>query len=266
MIRAAAKAFPTLFRVGLADAVAYRAEFLIWILTTNMSLVMLALWNAVAREQPIGPYGQREFVAYFLCTLVVRLLTGSWVVWQMNYELRQGLLSFRLLRPVNPMVHYAAENLAALPVRAAFALPIAVVSLLVMGVGQVTHDPVLVALFVASVLFAWLINFLAMAIIAVAGFYVESSVSLFQVWFGMYMVLSGYTVPLDLFPGWLAHLAQVLPFRFMLSAPVEMLLGRFDRLGALANLGASAAWSVGLLVVLVLFWRRGVRHFNAYGG
>ncbi|HEY3450352.1 MAG TPA: ABC-2 family transporter protein [Myxococcales bacterium] len=266
MIRAAARAFPTLFRVGFADAVAYRAEFLVWILTTNMSLVMLALWNAVARESPVGPYGQRQFVAYFLCTLVVRLLTGSWVVWQMNYELRQGLLAFRMLRPIHPMVHYAAENLAALPVRAAFALPIAVASLFVMGADQVTHDPLLIALFVASVLLAWLINFLAMAIIAVAGFYVESSVSLFQVWFGLYMVLSGYIVPLDLFPGWLASLAKVLPFRFMLSAPVETLLGRFDRLGALAHLGASAAWSAGLLAVLVLFWRKGVRRFNAYGG
>ena len=266
MIRSAAKAFPTLLRVGFADAVAYRAEFLIWILTTNMSLVMLALWNAVARESPVGPYGQRQFVAYFLCTLVVRLLTGSWVVWEMNYELRQGLLAFRMLRPVHPMVHYAAENLAALPVRAAFALPIAVASLFAMGADQVTHDPVLLATFVASVLLAWLINFLAMAIVAVPGFYVESSVSLFQVWFGLYVVLSGYIVPLDLFPGWLAELAKVLPFRFMLSAPVETLLGRFDRLGALAHLGASAAWAAGLLAALVLFWRAGVRRFNAYGG
>jgi ABC-2 type transport system permease protein len=151
-------------------------------------------------------------------------------------------------------------------VRAAFALPISVASLLVMGADQVTHDPALLAVFLASVLAAWLINFLAMAIIAVAGFYVESSVSLFQVWFGLYMVLSGYIVPLDLFPGWLASLAKVLPFRFMLSAPVETLLGRFDRLGALAHLGASAAWAAGLLVVLVLFWRKGVRRFNAYGG
>ena len=39
----AAKAFPTLLRVGVSEVVAYRAEFLVWILTTNMPLVMLAL-------------------------------------------------------------------------------------------------------------------------------------------------------------------------------------------------------------------------------
>src|SRR5262249_48699956 len=42
----AVKAFPTLMRIGVAEVVAYRAEFLVWILTTNMPLVMLALWHA----------------------------------------------------------------------------------------------------------------------------------------------------------------------------------------------------------------------------
>ena len=266
MIRAAARAFPTLLKIGFADAVAYRAEFLIWVLSTNMSLVMLALWNAVAREQPVGSWGQPQFVAYFLSTLVVRLLTGSWVVWQMNYELRQGLLAFRLLRPIHPLLHYAAENLAALPMRAAFAVPIALACLWVMGRDQVTHDPLLVVLFVVAVLLAWLVNFLAMALIGVAGFYVDSSISLWQVWFGLYMLLSGYLVPLALFPGWLRTVAQALPFRYMLSFPVEVLLGHFDRLGALGHLGVQLAWAVLLLGALSLSWRAGVRRFNAYGG
>jgi len=44
------RAFPTLLRIGVAEVVAYRAEFLVWILTTNMPLVMLALWHAVTNE------------------------------------------------------------------------------------------------------------------------------------------------------------------------------------------------------------------------
>lgn len=265
-VRSAAKAFPTLLRIGFSDAVAYRAEFLIWVLSTNMSLVMLALWNAVAREHPVGQYGQKQFVAYFLSALVVRLLTGSWVIWEMNYELRQGLLAFRMLRPIHPLLHYAAENVAALPVRAFFAVPIAVASLWAMGANQVTHDPVLIALFVVSVFLAWLISFFAMAMIGVAGFYVDSSLSLFQVWFGMYMLLSGYLVPLALFPAWLRRVTQILPFRFMLSFPVEVLIGHLDRRAASIQLGAQAAWAAGLLVALTGAWRVGVRRFNAYGG
>jgi len=40
----AVRAFPTLLRVGFADAVAYRAEFLIWVLVYAMPIIMLSLW------------------------------------------------------------------------------------------------------------------------------------------------------------------------------------------------------------------------------
>ena len=38
-LHATVRAFPTLLRVGFADAVAYRAEMLVWILATTMPLV-----------------------------------------------------------------------------------------------------------------------------------------------------------------------------------------------------------------------------------
>ena len=62
----ALRAYPTLLRVGFAGAVAYRAEMLVWMLTTTMPLVSLALWSAVAREAPVGRFGPGEFVGYFL--------------------------------------------------------------------------------------------------------------------------------------------------------------------------------------------------------
>ena len=71
--RAPRGAFPTLLRVGFAEVVAYRAEFLVWILTTNMPLVMLALWTRSPPTAPVGRFDQREFTAYYLGVLVVRL-------------------------------------------------------------------------------------------------------------------------------------------------------------------------------------------------
>ena len=61
----AIKAFPTLLRVGISEVVAYRAEFVVWILTTNMPLVMLAIWRAVAADGPVGRFDQRAFTAYY---------------------------------------------------------------------------------------------------------------------------------------------------------------------------------------------------------
>ena len=46
------RAYPSLLRVGMADMLAYRAEFLVWILSMNLPLVMMALWTAVAADGP----------------------------------------------------------------------------------------------------------------------------------------------------------------------------------------------------------------------
>jgi ABC-2 type transport system permease protein len=260
------RALPTMLRVGLADAVAYRAEFLVWLLSTNMPLVMLALWSAVARDGPVGRFSQAGFAAYYLAALVVRLLTGAWVVWELNFEIRQGTLAFRLLRPVHPLVAYAAENVAAMPVRLAVSLPVALVALWLVGGEHVTHDPVQLAIFPVAVLGAWLITYLAMAAVGTLAFHFESATSLFDVWLGLFGVFSGYLVPLDLYPAWVGRVARVLPFRYMLAFPVELVTGTLARGEALRQLAAQWAFVALLLAVAAGMWRLGMRRFSAAGG
>jgi ABC-2 type transport system permease protein len=262
----AARAFPTLLRVGFAEAIAYRGEFLIWILTTNMPIVMLFLWSAVAREQPVGRFGQKEFGAYFLITLMVRLVTSSWVVWEMNYEIRQGTLARRLLRPMHPFITYAAENLAATPFRALLCLPIVGATLLWVGTSQLSHHLAHWVAFPLAVAGGWAITFNTMCLIGTLGLYWESSLALMRLWFGLFFVLSGYTIPLQLFPGWLHRVVEWLPFRFQLSLPVEIALGLTPPGRALVLLGVQWLYAVLLLVGALLLWRRGLRRYAAYGG
>lgn len=264
-LRAAAKAYPALLRAGFASAVAYRAEFLIWMFSTNMPLIMLALWAAVARSGPVGVYTQRGFAAYYLSTLLVRLLTGSWVVWELTMEIRQGVLALRLLRPLHPLIAYSAENLAAVPLRGIVAIP--VVSILLWTArGQLGHDPLLWLLLVPALLGAWLLTFLVMALIGTLALYVESAASLFEAWLGVSAVLSGYLIPLDLFPQGVQRIALSLPFRFLLSFPVELMLGKHGRGEALALLGGQWLYVAAALLATNLVWRAGLRRYSAYGG
>jgi ABC-2 type transport system permease protein len=264
--RAALRAIPTLVRVGFAEAVAYRAEMLVWLLSTTMPLVMLALMRAVAREAPIGRFGEADFTAYYLAALVVRLTTGAWVIWELNFEIRQGTLGFRLLRPVHPLVAFACENVGAMPLRLVAAVPIVAVALWVTGTSRVTHDPVLLAAFVLSLVGAWLITFLAMTIIGALAFWVESSGSLFETWLGLFGVFSGYLIPLELFPPWLATAARFLPFRYMLAFPTEMVIGLTPRHVALGELAVQWLFVALLGAASAATWRLGVRRFAAFGG
>ena len=270
------RAYPALLRVGFAEMVAYRAEFLVWILTTNMPLVMMALWNAVAADGPVGRFTQQDLRTYFLATLVVRILTSTWMVWELTMDIRQGRLATRLLRPMHPLIAYSAQHLAAVPLRTLMVSPIIVVLLLSMashsavaGVPSPLADPQRLAIVLAALAGAWLLLFLTMVIIGTLAMFVDSALSVFELWLGVHFILSGYLVPIellpDLLPAWARQLPYVLPFWYSLGFPVETAVGMLDTGAALRALGVQWLYVVGLLVTAMLVWRAGLRRFVAFG-
>lgn len=265
-LRAGVRAFPTLLRVGFAEAVAYRAELLIWVLTSTMPLIMLALWSTVAAEAPVGRYGETEFTAYFLAAFVVRQLSASWTCWEINFEVRMGRLSMRLLRPVHPMFAYAAESIAALPLRLAISIPVALWALASVGPDQFPHDLSRWLIFIVAIAGAWALTFLINIAVGALSLFMESSVKVMDVYLAAYFVFSGYVVPVDLFPPWLRAVTDALPFRYQLAFPVEVLCGNYEIGGALQLLLRQWLFVLGLGLVTALVWRRGIARFEAYGG
>jgi ABC-2 type transport system permease protein len=265
-LRHALRAYPTMLRIGFAEMVAYRAEFLVWILTTNMPLVMMALWNAVAADGPVGRFGQRELNSYYLAVLVVRILTSSWLVWELTMDIRQGRLASRLLRPLHPLLAYSAQHLAAVPMRALVVSPLVVILLIMMGGDLPLLEPWRLAVFVASLVGAWLLLFLTMVSIGSLAMFVESALSIFELWLGVHFVLSGYLVPIELLPAWAVQVSRALPFFYMLGFPVETAVGLLDRGAALQALAVQWAYVAGMLVVALTIWRLGMKRFVAFGG
>jgi ABC-2 type transport system permease protein len=252
-------------RVGFAAAVAYRTEMLVWMLTMTMPFVSLALWSAVAASVPVGRFDQKTFVAYFLATIIVRQLSGSWVVWELIQEIKSGALSSRLLKPIHPLVVYSADNLAAIPLRALFAAPLALVGI-VSGGAAVPREPHVIAAFLLSLLGAWVITFFVMIIVGSLSFFMESSMSIFEVWLAFFMLLSGYLVPLELFPSWVRTVAEILPFRYTLGFPVEILIGMSSDADIARGLAIQLAYGGGAAVLALALWRAGLRRFGAFGG
>lgn len=265
-LRSTLRALPTIVRVGFSEAVAYRAETIVWIAATTMPLVMLALWHAVARDAPVGHWGAHRMVGYFLAMFVVRQLTGSWAVWLMNMEIRDGTLGQRLLRPIHPLVAYAVSALAELPVRGLLAVPMASVALVVFAGDQLVRAPSMWLVWVASILGGWLITLLANLAIGCLALFVESSTKIMDVWLALYFVFSGYLFPVDLFPPAMRHAIDWLPFRYQLGLPVEIMTGAYDLPQAIAMLGRQWAMVAAMVVIVGLVWRGGIKRYAAYGG
>jgi ABC-2 type transport system permease protein len=241
----------------------------VWMLTSTMPLIMLSLWTSVASEGPFQSYSSADFVAYFLGVLIVRNLSSNWVAFQMAEEVRMGVLSMRLLRPIHPFLAYAASHAAALPFRSLIALPIAVILLVSSGASSLTTEPVQLALLVPSIGLAWLIAFGIMFSLGCLAFWFTQTFGVVNFYFGLWSLLSGYLMPMDIMRAkyaFVADIAERLPFFYMLGAPVELMTKHLASEQLLRLVAWQAAWAVICVCIALWVWRKGVRHFEAVGG
>ncbi len=253
------------WRLGVAEAVAYRASMLVWILTTTFPLVSLALWGSLAADGPIGTWTYDDFVAYFVAAFLVRQLTASWVVWELEYLIREGDLTPLLMRPVHPLVHEAMLNLAAMPTRTLLSFPLGVVVLVWAGGLDWAGDWRMLTLAMLAVAAGWTINFLAQVTVGSMAFWLTRAAVLYEIWLGFYIVLSGYAVPTSLFPEWFAAIARVLPFHATLGFPVELAIGRLSPMEIWHGFALQLLWIAVLAVTAKLAWARGIRVYQAVG-
>ncbi|MCB9592407.1 MAG: ABC-2 family transporter protein [Sandaracinaceae bacterium] len=260
------RTLPALFKVGFVSALAYRAEFLVWMLTSTLPLIMLPLWHAVAEQAPLAGFSQGRFTAYFFTGFIVRQLVGNWASWTINYEVRSGALSQRLLRPIHPIWFYATESLASIPLRSAFAFPAAVIALLVTDTSNLAHDARLWAMVPVAIFGAWAIGFFAHVAIGALSLWMHQSIKVVEIWSAGFFVFSGYLVPIAVFPRWLQSSPHWMPFEYMHGFPIDLITGALSVEQATRSLGAQWCW-VGILgLVTVALWDRGLRRYGAFGG
>lgn len=257
--------FPTMIRIGFADLLAYRAQVVIWILTTTMPLIMFAMWSTVAREAPVGRFDEPTFAAYFLSTLIVRQLSSAWVVWELNENIRTGALATTLLRPVHPLWLYAAENLGAMPFRLVILVLVAAAAIFAMPNMHLSLTPLHLALYLWTIGLAWVLTFFIQSMIALLALYTQQSLAFQDAWFGLWAILSGYLIPLELTPA-LQRAANWLPFRAMGSLPTEIIVGHLEGTALLQGVLTQLGWVLTCLALVRFAWSKAIRRFEAHGG
>jgi ABC-2 type transport system permease protein len=152
--------------------------------------------------------------------------------------------------------------------RVIVSVPIAVILLMTQGAGAISHSPISWMIVCVALLGAWLLTLLANLIIGALSLFIESSMKVMDVYLAAYFVLSGYLVPVELFPPFVRTLADWLPFRFQIGFPVELITGAYDASPGVAFGLLAREWMLvaALLMLALLVWSRGVRRFSAYGG
>lgn len=174
---------------------------------------------------------------------------------EISERVRTGEVAVDLTRPVDVQLSYWARDLgrAALqfPLRG---LPPVVLGALITGIafpGSWTAYPLgALSLLIGvsiSFLLRWGVNLISFWTIDVRGY-----IGLYYV---VMSLLSGFYVPVHIFPDWLQRIAHASPFPSMFQSPIDVLSGRVLGPEALPVIGVQLAWLAGLvLLTRVMLW------------
>ncbi len=245
----------------------YRASLFIWMIGQVLEpLIYLVVWSTVSasRGGSVGDFTAATFAAYYIAFMLVNQLTYTWIMWEYEYRIREGLLSPALLRPVHPIHADIADNISSKLVTLPIMLVIAAALALIFKPSASFQAWAALA-FLPAIVLAFLLRFLAEWTLAQAAFWTTRVSAINQVYFVLVLFLSGQIAPLELFPPAIRTLAYILPFRWMIGFPVELVLGRLTPLEALEGIGMQVVWVVIAYFLLRLVWRAGIRIYSAVG-
>lgn len=251
-----------LLQVYYAYMVEYRAELIFWVLAMSLPIILMGVWNQAAQEGDFG-LTPLQFTRYFIAVFLVRQFTIVWVIWDFEKEVLEGLLSPKLLQPMDPVWHHLAGHLGERVARLPFCF-------LLMGLFFVVYPkavwlPSLGQILITglAVSCSFLMRFLIQYTFAMLAFWTERASALEEVWFLSYLFLSGLIAPLEVFPPLVRSIALWTPFPYMINFPASILVGLPVNFGQ--GFGVILSWFVLAWIVNRWLWRKGLKQYSGMG-
>ena len=258
----------TSMKVAILSQIQYRvANYFYMIGMITEPVIYLVVWSTIAEQQggSVGGYTPGTFAAYYIVWTLVRNMNIVFTPFGWEWRIREGMLSAELLRPMHP-IHSDIANFAGWKfVVILLWLPLAV---FLTWVFKPTFDFswLEAVVFFIAIWGAYLIRTMLLSLLGMLTFWTTRVSAIFELYFGLELILSGRLVPMTLMPPWVQNLSNHLPFKWTFYFPIEALVGSMTPPELWTGVGMQMLWIVIGASLLNLVWRVAIRQFSAVGG
>lgn len=228
-------------------------------------LIYLLVWATAAGSQTIGGLNRGEFVTYYLALILVNQVTYAQTNWTVGDLIRSGQMNRVLLRPIPPIFDALASEFAGKVVYLVFDVPVVALLALILR-PELDFRLENGLAFLPALALAWALRFFWGYALALLAFWATRADALLALQDSLIFLLAGQVAPIALLPGVLQTAAKILPFRYMVAFPVEVLTGQLAAPEMLTGFAIQAAWLLVALALYAILWRAGLRRYSAIGG
>jgi len=255
-----------LIRLSLIDAFEYRGDILIFTFSyCAQPVVYLLVWLAVASSSSTLSMSGGELSQYYIWLIIVQLWVSAWASPIIASAIRLGKLSPFLLKPTSYFNFQIGNNIGEKILKSVLILPIVLILSATLHPLWPNLSYVGWLLFVVSWVLAAIIYFLMDLSVGLVAFWLEESSAVDDVYNVLHSIFSGILIPLTLMPLWIRSLAVVLPFRYEVSLPLEILLHKLSFQEQSYALVVQIFWVAAMYGLVRLLWSKGIVKYSAVG-
>lgn len=246
----------------------YRVAAYSWLVGKVLEpLIYMVIWTCVINNEGSGlkEYTQNYFVTYYVILMVVNQFTFTDLIWNFGKEITDGDFANKLILPIHPLHHDLSSNIG----YKIFSMPVIIISAITTSIAfKADFDISLIKIlvFIPALLFAFGIRFLFEWIIALSAFWVTNTQGVNSLYYVAILFFSGRVIPLDLFSRQLKIVAEILPFKYMIAFPTEIIISNFDYADIFIGLLIQFLWLMVAIILMKIVYKLGIKRHSAVGG
>lgn len=253
------------FLISFKKAFVYRVSVVFELISSVFSiLIQIALWKYLyASNTEMIKY----MTAYTIISNIIKIFYSKKMADIIADKVSKGTFAIDLIKPINFFsVNYFSvlgEVVAKLIIRA---LPICIVFLPTLIKVVHINNYLMPILGVIAVILGHFLNIILYALLGFMAFKYIEIWPFSRVLSDTIRLLSGAFIPLSLFPKYLKTISDVLPFKFLYSFPLRLILGNIQGIEILQNFFILAVWLMALILLLILIYNKAIDKCTVQGG
>lgn len=245
----------------------HKGQLVSWIIADVIKIGGLCfVWLASSRIT--GSIDQAYIVTYYVLMLLVGRLMADITPEEGVRQILNGKFSNLLLKPMNHLSGYIGNNLGSNFFRLLVSIPAFLLGIFIatrLNLWAVDFNPYLIFLALVGVAMGFMINFFLGNIFSLLAFYNKNMEGMRIFYFNIAALLSGEFIPLVILPFLAEYILKILPFRYTLSFPIEILIGRLTNYDIYTGFAIGMVWLVALYFIYKILYSISIRKYAAEG-
>jgi ABC-2 type transport system permease protein len=230
-------------------------------------LIIIAMWSAIYSHQTsIGGYTLNQMLTYLILGNLINVITRNFLTDYMSRDIREGTLSFLLIKPVDFFRYIIAREIGRTSLTSVIAVCTQVTVLLVFHKLFIfNHDVRVWIILTIMVFLAFWLELLQAFLTALITFWTDEVTALYTVMGRLEKFFSGGYFPLNLLPPLFVTVSFCLPFAYSFFIPTQLYLGKISLVQGLQGLVVQVIWIALLYGLIKLVWKRGLKRYEGVG-